>query len=41
MFLGSFIPVLGAVPITLGVALQQFLTDNEGTAIVFEGFEPP
>lgn len=34
VFLASFIPVVGAVPITVGVALHQFLSDNEGTAIV-------
>jgi predicted PurR-regulated permease PerM len=34
VFLGSFIPVIGAVPVTLGVALQQYALDNEGTAIV-------
>lgn len=34
VFIASFIPVIGAVPITLGVALQQYALDNEGTAIV-------
>jgi predicted PurR-regulated permease PerM len=34
VFLASFIPVIGAVPITVGVALQQFLANHEGTAIV-------
>ena len=34
VFLASFIPVVGSAPITLGLALQQFLSDQSGTAIV-------
>jgi predicted PurR-regulated permease PerM len=34
VFLGSFIPVIGAVPVTVGVAIQQYALANEGTAVV-------
>ncbi len=34
VFVGSFIPIVGSVPITLGVALQQLIEGNEIAGII-------
>lgn len=34
VFLASFIPVVGAVPITVGVGLQQLLTDHVASGVI-------